>query len=158
MSEATKRPPGRPRKYEGDGEGAPFLGIRLDPPIHDHIRSRAEGAREYIQRLVSDDRATHETDGNSQEEDVLNLHYWRVFYKGSSGPVAQILDCGEDAERLESLESLQFGYHITAEQLGDAEAVVTWMCQLDDKSWVTPHVLQEFFRILRAFDLARHYF
>lgn len=67
---------GRPKKYEGDG--APYLGLRLEPQIHEHIRNQPEGPRAYVERLVTEDMeksgerlvddAARETDPQSQGE------------------------------------------------------------------------------------------
>lgn len=55
-----KRKPGRPRKYENSasGRGAPILTVRLEPEVWEHIQSRPEGARAYIERLVRADANT----------------------------------------------------------------------------------------------------
>lgn len=55
------RGPGRPKLYkpvkEGKGglHGAPYLGLRLDPPVYSHIKNQPEGPRAYVQRLVTED-------------------------------------------------------------------------------------------------------
>ena len=36
-------------------EGAPLLAVRLEPRVYTHIKGRPEGARAYIERLVTDD-------------------------------------------------------------------------------------------------------
>lgn len=54
-SPRPKKKMGRPKKYDGDGDGAPYLGVRLDPPIYEHIKARPEGPRAYVQRLVTED-------------------------------------------------------------------------------------------------------
>lgn len=54
MSETPKR--GRPKKYSEPEYGAPRVSIRVDPDVHEHIASRPEGARLYIERLVREDR------------------------------------------------------------------------------------------------------
>lgn len=45
---------GRPKKYEGDGEGAPYFGVRLNPPVYNHIKKQPK-PRDYIERLVTED-------------------------------------------------------------------------------------------------------
>lgn len=55
MSETSKKPTGRPRKYESEGSGAPYLGMRLEPSIYEHVRAQPEGPRAYVERLVTDD-------------------------------------------------------------------------------------------------------
>lgn len=61
MSGEAARGPGRPKVYkpvkEGEGakHGAPYLGVRLDPPVYEHIKAQEEGPRAYIQRLVTQD-------------------------------------------------------------------------------------------------------
>lgn len=72
MEKAVKsKKMGRPKKYEGDGEGAPYLGVRLDPPIYNHIKSRPEGPRAYVQGLVAEDiRRTNQATVSAHPEDV----------------------------------------------------------------------------------------
>ena len=36
-------------------EGAPLLAVRLDPKVYTQIKARPEGARAYIERLVTED-------------------------------------------------------------------------------------------------------
>jgi hypothetical protein len=62
VSEQTPaRKPGRPKKYDkvkagkGGDHGAPYLGLRLDPPVYEHIRAQPEGPRAYVTRLVEED-------------------------------------------------------------------------------------------------------
>lgn len=59
MEEQDKpRKAGRPKKYVSTkpGErGAPYLGVRLDPPVYEHIRAQPEGPRAYLERVVSED-------------------------------------------------------------------------------------------------------
>ncbi|MCW5867472.1 MAG: hypothetical protein KIS61_09435 [Candidatus Eremiobacteraeota bacterium] len=86
------------------------------------------------------------------------MHYWRVGFKGSEQPVLSLSEFGEDKTRLSYVETITHGYWIDAERLKNAEWIITWMCQLDEKSWVTAQSLREFFKIMRAFDLAHHYY
>jgi len=156
VSDSSKRPPGRPRKYERDGEGAPFLGVRLDPELYNYIKTRSEGPRAYIERLVSDDKELCENrDGNAVG--TLNLQYWRVYLKGAQEPLTTISDLGGSNGEIDRLEDVAYGYYIGSEQLQSAEAVVNWMCQIEEKSWMTANSLREFFRILQAFGLVRRY-
>ena len=58
-------------KYERiltNQEGAPMFSTRLDPPIFHHIKAQPEGARAYVERLVTDDmnRAGISQPGNTQ--------------------------------------------------------------------------------------------
>ena len=52
--EKPRKKMGRPKKYE-DRDGAPSLSLRLDPGVYNRIKSRTEGGRAYIERLVSED-------------------------------------------------------------------------------------------------------
>jgi len=54
MADQPKKKMGRPKKY-ADRDGAPSLNLRLDPLIHDRIKSQPEGGRAYIERLVAED-------------------------------------------------------------------------------------------------------
>ena len=45
---------GRPKKY-ADRDGAPSITLRLDPAVHERIKSRPEGGRAYVERLVAAD-------------------------------------------------------------------------------------------------------
>ena len=56
MSDQPKKKMGRPKKYS-DRDGAPALNIRMDPFLYEIVRCRPEGARAYIERLVSEDVA-----------------------------------------------------------------------------------------------------
>lgn len=56
MSDHPKKKMGRPKKYS-DRDGAPALNIRMDPILYQRVRNRPEGARAYIERLVSEDAA-----------------------------------------------------------------------------------------------------
>ena len=56
MSDQLKKKMGRPKKYS-DRDGAPALNIRMDPVLYQVVRTRPEGARAYIERLVSEDVA-----------------------------------------------------------------------------------------------------
>jgi hypothetical protein len=59
METKDKRPRGRPRIYsEGtskDNEGAPKLNFRFDPLLYEHVTSRPEGPRTYLEGLVRED-------------------------------------------------------------------------------------------------------
>jgi hypothetical protein len=59
MDTKDKRPRGRPRIYsEGaskDNEGAPKLNFRFDPSLYQHVTSRPEGPRTYLEGLVRED-------------------------------------------------------------------------------------------------------
>ena len=48
---------GRPKVYENEQgkRGAPTLAVRLSPEVHQHIVTRDEGPRAYVERLVTDD-------------------------------------------------------------------------------------------------------
>lgn len=54
MPEQPKKKMGRPRKYT-DRDGAPSLTLRLDPGVYERIKSRPEGGRAYVERLVTED-------------------------------------------------------------------------------------------------------
>jgi hypothetical protein len=81
MTDKPKRPPGRPKKYDGTGEGAPFLGLRLEPPIYEHIKARAEGPRAFIERLVSE--------SIDQDREREQLRQWLDFVM--TGDVSRLL-------------------------------------------------------------------
>ena len=54
--------PGRPRVYpkrSDQDRGAPLLGLRLEPTVHQHIKNHPEGARPYVERLVKEDIVKH---------------------------------------------------------------------------------------------------
>ncbi len=70
---SDKTGPGRPRVYPKRSDhdrGAPLLGLRLEPAIHEHIKNHPEGARPYVQRLVREDIAKHGSFASSAGEEI----------------------------------------------------------------------------------------
>lgn len=58
-----KRGPGRPKaypKWSNTERGAPKLVVRVDPDVFEHVQSRPEGARPYIESLVRAERDSKE--------------------------------------------------------------------------------------------------
>lgn len=85
MTEKPKRPPGRPKVYAEGRDGAPFLGLRLDPPIYQHIKARPEGPRAYVQRLVTEDI---ERTSQGANEPALDDVPGQLLLNGASGPAS----------------------------------------------------------------------
>lgn len=58
MEDQDKKGPGRPRLYpkRENRRGAPQLVVRVDVDVYEHVTSRPEGARPYLEQLVRKDR------------------------------------------------------------------------------------------------------
>lgn len=64
--EKAKKGPGRPRLYPAreNDKGAPKFTVRVAPDVHEHIQSRPEGPRAYIERVVRKDRDEESATGS----------------------------------------------------------------------------------------------
>ena len=67
LEEESKKGPGRPRVYpkRENRRGAPQLVVRVDVDVYEHVTTRPEGARAYIEQLVRNDLAQLDGDGAS---------------------------------------------------------------------------------------------
>ena len=57
LEEQSKKGPGRPRVYpkRENRRGAPQLVVRVDVDVYEHVTSRPEGPRAYLEQLVRKD-------------------------------------------------------------------------------------------------------
>lgn len=55
-------------KTRGYHRGAPRLATRVDPDVLEWIESRPEGTRQYIERIVRQDRSENPSDFGDQNE------------------------------------------------------------------------------------------
>lgn len=51
----SKRGPGRPKLYSGSEPGAPKITVRFSQDVYEWLKSREEGVRSYIERLIRED-------------------------------------------------------------------------------------------------------
>lgn len=70
MEPQKKRGRGRPKVYSEADYGAPRLTVRVAPDVHDHVTTRPEGARAYLERVVRADREATAT-GEDGSKPVL---------------------------------------------------------------------------------------
>ena len=71
----NEKGPGRPRVYPKRSEhdrGAPLLGLRLDPVVHEHVKNHPEGPRPYVERLVKEDIEKHRSFANDSGASPLS--------------------------------------------------------------------------------------
>ncbi|MCW5871547.1 MAG: hypothetical protein KIS61_30115 [Candidatus Eremiobacteraeota bacterium] len=168
MEEQTKRKPGRPKVYEEGLDGAPSISLRIEPTLNEHIRKQPEGARAYIERLVSDDRHFNPPprQGSISASEAFHelatmthsLIYWRLKLKGKKKLVSLIPHVGLKKEELEGIEAVDIGYNIHASDLWTAEKAMACLCQVERKTWMTPQRFKELFQILRLFHIAKHHY
>lgn len=64
LEEQGKKGPGRPRVYpkRENRRGAPQLVVRVDVDVYEHVTSRPEGARAYLEKLVRKDLEQSDSD------------------------------------------------------------------------------------------------
>lgn len=51
----SKRGPGRPKLYNGSEPGAPKITVRFSQDVYEWLKSREEGVRSYLERLIRKD-------------------------------------------------------------------------------------------------------
>lgn len=55
-SDKPRKPPGRKKQYETERDGAPLLQTRINPDKLAWVKTRPEGTRPYLERIIGEDK------------------------------------------------------------------------------------------------------